>query len=130
MSILLVVFDFYVEQIAVVKLERLRTLRYGTFAMIGGLRLGSFLWTRSATMFNCNSASFGRNVEKIESEEHALSGGVVFAVVMFISATDLLSGPIKQPSGTFIGYSQDGVLLFNLTYQRSQSLLPFLRSSL
>jgi hypothetical protein len=45
-------------------------------------------------------------------------------------ATDLLLSPIKQRSGTFIGYNQEGVLLFNLTHQKSQSLLLILKASL
>ena len=49
---------------------------------------------------------------------------------MFAFATDLLLSPIKQRSGAFIGYSQEGVPLFNLTHQKSQSLLLILRSSL
>ncbi|CAF2554423.1 unnamed protein product [Rotaria sp. Silwood2] len=129
-SILLFVSDFYIEQIAVVKLERLRTFRYGTFTMIGGALIASFLWVKSATVINNNSVWLGGNVGKFQPEEHALSGGVVFSIVMFIFATDLLLSPIKQRSGAFIGYSQDGVPLFNLTHQRSQSLLFILRSSL
>ena len=66
----------------------------------------------------------------IQVEEHELSGGVVFAVVMFAFATDLLSNPIKQRSGAFIGYNQEGVPLFNLTHQKSQSLLLTLKASL
>jgi len=122
--------DFYVEQVSIVKLDRLRTFRYGTFIMIGGALIATFLWTKSATVTSNDSVWFARNVGQIESEEHALSGGVVFAIVMFIFATDLLSSPIQQRSGAFIGYSQDGAPVFNLTPQRSQSLLIILRSSL
>ncbi|CAF0817886.1 unnamed protein product [Rotaria sp. Silwood1] len=129
-SILLFVSDFYIEQIAVVKFERLGTFRYGTFTMIGGALIASFLWVKSATVINHNSAWLGGNIGKIVPEEHSLSGGVVFSIVMFIFATDLLLSPIKQRSGAFIGYSQDGVPLFNLTHQRSQSLLLIIRSSL
>ncbi len=49
---------------------------------------------------------------------------------MFAFATDLLLSPIKQRSGTFIGYNQEGVPLFNLTHQKSQSLLLTLKASL
>jgi zinc transporter 5/7 len=128
--ILLFVSDFYVEQVAVVKLDRLRTFRYGTFIMIGGALIATFFWTKSAAVTSNNSVWFVGNIGQIESEEHALSGGVVFAIVMFIFATDLLLSPIKQRSGAFIGYSQDGAPVFNLTQQRSQSLLLILRSSL
>ncbi len=121
--------DFYVEQVAVVKLDRLRTFRYGTYTMIGGAFLASVLWTKSAIVTSHSSVWFGRNIGQIELEEHALSGGVVFAIVMFVFATDLLSSPIQQRSGSFIGYSQDGMPVFNLTQQRSQSLLLILRSS-
>jgi hypothetical protein len=49
---------------------------------------------------------------------------------MFVFATDLLLSPIKQRSGTFIGYNQEGVPLFNLIHQKSQSLLLILKASL
>ncbi|CAF3400300.1 unnamed protein product [Rotaria socialis] len=129
-SILLFVSDFYTEQIAIAKLERLRTFRVSIFTMIGGALIASFLWTKSSTLISHNPVWFGRSTENTEPEEHALSGGVVFSVVMFIFATDLLSSPIKRQSGTFIGYGPDGLPLFNLTHQRSQSFVLILQSSL
>jgi zinc transporter 5/7 len=118
--------DFYVEQLAVVKLDRIRTFRYGTLTIIFTALIVSLLWVKTVTVAN-SSVWFGRT---IQIEEHELSGGVVFAVVMFAFATDLLSSPIKQRSGAFIGYNQEGAPLFNLTHQRSQSLLLILKSSL
>jgi zinc transporter 5/7 len=94
--------------------------------MIIGALVASVLWTKIAAV----SAWFMSHERSIQAEEHELSGGVVFAVVMFAFATDLLSSPIKQKSGAFIGYSQDGVPVFNLTHQKSQSVLLILRSSL
>ncbi len=49
---------------------------------------------------------------------------------MFAFATDLLLSPIKQRSWTFTGYNQEGVPLFNLTHQKSKSLLLTLKASL
>jgi len=49
---------------------------------------------------------------------------------MFVFATDLFLSPIKQRSGTFIGYNQEGVSLFNWTHEKSQSLLLILKASL
>ncbi|CAF1361971.1 unnamed protein product [Adineta steineri] len=125
-SIFIFVSDFYVEQIAIVKLDRIRTYRYGTLTMIFAGLIASLVWVKTAAVANSN-AWFGRT---INVEEHELSGGVVFAVVMFAFATDLLLSPLKQRSGAFIGYSQEGVPLFNLTHQKSQSLLLILKSSL
>ena len=125
-SVFLFILDFYVEQMAIVKLDRIRTFRYGTFTMIFSALILSLLWVKTATVVN-SGAWFGR---MIQVEEHELSGGVVFAVVMFAFATDLLSSPIKQRSGAFIGYSQEGVPLFNITQQKSQSLLLIIKSSL
>ncbi|CAF4161617.1 unnamed protein product [Adineta steineri] len=130
LSILIFVSDFYVEQVAVVKLERLRTFRYSTFIMIGSAIIASFLWTKSVTIAKDKSVSFTKNIIKNEFEEHALSGGVVFAIVMFVFATDLLSKPVQQRSGAFIGYSQDGMPVFNVTQQKPQSLLFIIRTSL
>jgi zinc transporter 5/7 len=98
--------------------------------MIGSALIATFLWTKSATVTSHTPVWFAGNIGQIEEEEHALSGGVVFAIVMFIFATDLLTSQIKQRSGAFIGYGQDGAPVFNLTHQRSQSLLLILRSSL
>jgi zinc transporter 5/7 len=98
--------------------------------MIGSALIATFLWMKSGTVANNNPVWFTGNIGEMEAEEHALSGGVVFAIVMFLFATDLLLSPIKQRSGAFIGYGQDGAPVFNLTHQRSQSLLLILRSSL
>jgi zinc transporter 5/7 len=118
--------DFYAEQLAIVKLERIRTFRYGTLTMIFSALIASLIWIKTATIAS-NHIWFGRT---IQVEEHELSGGVVFAVVMFAFATDLLLSPIKQRSGAFIGYNLEGVPLFNLTHQKSQSLVLILKSSL
>ena len=71
-SILLFVSDFYVEQVSIVKLERLRTFRYGTFVMIGSALIATFLWTKSGTVANNNPIWFTGNIGEIEPEEHAL----------------------------------------------------------
>lgn len=125
-SLFLFILDFYVEQLSIVKLDRIRTFRYGTLTMIFSSLILSFIWIKTATV-TYNNVWFGRT---IQVEEHELSGGVIFAVVMFGFATDLLSSPIKQRSGAFIGYNQEGVPLFNLTQQKSQSLMLLLKSSL
>ncbi|CAF1119640.1 unnamed protein product [Rotaria sp. Silwood1] len=125
-TIFLFILDFYVEQLAIIKLDRIRTFRYGTLTMIFSALIVSFIWVKTVRITS-NNIWFGRI---IQVEEHELSGGVIFAVVMFGFATDLLISPIKQRSGAFIGYNQEGVPLFNLTQQRSQSLLLILKSSL
>ncbi|CAF4212283.1 unnamed protein product, partial [Rotaria magnacalcarata] len=101
------------------KLDRTHTYRYGTLTIIFSALLVSFIWVKTASVTSSN-VWFGR---MIQVEEHELSGGVVFAVVMFAFATDLLLSPMRQRSGAFIGYNQEGVPLFNLTHQKSQSLL-------
>ena len=125
-AVFLFVLDFYVEQFAIVKLERVRTFRCGTFTMIFSALTLSILWIKTASS-SYSHIWFG---QMIQIGEHELSGGVIFATVMFAFATDLLSSPIKQRSGAFIGYNQEGVPLFNLTQQKSQSLLLILKSSL
>ena len=123
-SMILFVGDFYVEQISITKLDQIRTFRYGTLLMIGSALIATFLWTKTISVWFVGSNG------QIEEEEHALSGGVVFAIVMFSFATNLLSSPLKQRSGAFIGYNQDGAPVFNLTHQRSQSVLLIIQSSL
>lgn len=130
LSIFLFVSDFYAEQISIVKLERLRTFRYGTYIIIASALIVTLLWTNSATVTSENPAWFAGKISQGEPEEHALSGGVIFAIVMFVFATDLLASPIQQRSGAFIGYGQDGAPVFHLTNQKSQSLFLLLKSSL
>jgi zinc transporter 5/7 len=97
--------------------------------MIGGALIASFLWTNSVTVINDSSGWLRENIGGGE-EEHALSGGVVFAIVMFIFATDLLLSPTKQAFGGLIGYGPDGIPIFNTPQPKSQSLVFILRSSL
>lgn len=125
-SVFLFVLDFYVEQVSMVKLDRVRTCQYGTFTLIFGALFASLIWGKSTPSFDDKTIWFNSN----NAQEHELSGGVVFAVVMFAFATDLLSRPSRQRSGALIGYGQDGLPVFNQTHQRSQSLIFILKSSL
>lgn len=98
--------------------------------MIIGALLVSTLWLKTATNDAKNSQWFPRSSSSTQTKEHELSGGVVFAVVMFAFATDLLSSPVQQRSGAFIGYAQDGSPRFNIAHERSQSILLLIRTSL
>lgn len=129
-TVLMFVADFYVEQVATIKLDRLRTVRYSTWGMIGSALIVSLLWTQPKTMITDGSVRLIDKVRDIELGEHALSGGVVFAVLMFTFATDLLLTAAQQRSGIFIGYGHDGMPLLSVPPQRSQPWFFFLCSSL
>lgn len=129
-SILLFVTDFYIEQIAITKIGRIRAIRYGIFSMISAATVASYFWTISLAAIVHKLLWFAETTESVLPEEHALSGGVVFAIVMFIFATDLIAGTSRQNFASFVGYGQDGIPLFNLTQQKSQSLAIILRTSL
>ena len=124
-SLFIFVFDFYVEQTSIVKFDRVRTCYYGTLMMIIGGLITSIVW-----MKNEENSWLKPISPASKNEDHQLSGGVVFAVVMFSFATDLLSSPIKQRSGAFIGYAADGSRLYKFPQERSQSIMLLIRSSL
>ncbi|CAF0859794.1 unnamed protein product, partial [Didymodactylos carnosus] len=127
-SIFLFVFDFYSEQISLSKLDKPRTYRYSTYTMILGALIINVFWGGNISTSYINSIS---NEVYQQPSEHALSGGVVFAIVMLLFSTDLLSSPLKTHSGAFIGYSPQGTPLFNAAQRSSsQSLVTTLKLGL
>uniref|UniRef100_A0A4W4F828 Zinc transporter n=1 Tax=Electrophorus electricus TaxID=8005 RepID=A0A4W4F828_ELEEL len=129
------VLDFYVESICTAKLEALRCARYGSACLfLSGLLLANF-WTHPLTDQLRAMSKSGQQA----STEHVLSGGVLVSAYffpLFRSAADsILSSPSeKGQKGTLVGYSPEGMPLYNLMgdalQHSSQSLPRFIKDSL
>ncbi|XP_074851581.1 proton-coupled zinc antiporter SLC30A5 isoform X2 [Carettochelys insculpta] len=126
-----VILDFYVDSICSVKMEASKCARYGSlFILISALLFGSF-WTHPIT-------DHLRTVNKPahhEITEHVLSGGVVVSAIFFILSANVLSSPSRKgQKGTLIGYSPEGIPLYNFMgdalQHSSQSLPRFIKESL
>uniref|UniRef100_A0A4W4F9K6 Zinc transporter n=1 Tax=Electrophorus electricus TaxID=8005 RepID=A0A4W4F9K6_ELEEL len=125
------VLDFYVESICTAKLEALRCARYGSACLfLSGLLLANF-WTHPLTDQLRAMSKSGQQA----STEHVLSGGVLVSACFFVMADSILSSPSeKGQKGTLVGYSPEGMPLYNLMgdalQHSSQSLPRFIKDSL
>ncbi|XP_062597786.1 proton-coupled zinc antiporter SLC30A5-like isoform X2 [Saccostrea cucullata] len=102
--------DFYIEAVASNHLQGPRTAVYGTYAIfISALLLG--------VTWNHPMVSWITTVTKeIITEDHVLSGGVVFSLMTFILATNMLGWPSRgSKTGSFIGYSTTGQPLYSFS---------------
>ncbi|XP_066514784.1 proton-coupled zinc antiporter SLC30A5 [Hoplias malabaricus] len=125
------ILDFYVESICTAKLEAPRCARYGSiFLFLSGLLLANF-WTHPLTDQLRAMSKPGQQA----STEHVLSGGVLVSACFFIMSDSILSSPSKKgQKGTLVGYSPEGIPLYNLMgdalQHSSQSLPRFIKDSL
>ncbi|XP_012871276.1 PREDICTED: zinc transporter 5 [Dipodomys ordii] len=125
------ILDFYVDSICLVKIEVSKYACYGSFPIfISALLFGNF-WTHPIT----DQLRAINKPAHEESTEHVLSGGVVVSAVFFILSANILSSPSKRgQKGTFIGYSPEGTPLYNFmgdAFQHSSQSIPrFIKESL
>uniref|UniRef100_A0A8C8RYC5 Zinc transporter n=1 Tax=Pelusios castaneus TaxID=367368 RepID=A0A8C8RYC5_9SAUR len=126
-----VILDFYVESICSVKMEASKCARYGSLLiLISALLFGSF-WTHPIT----DQLRAANKPAHHEITEHVLSGGVVVSAIFFILSANILSSPSRKgQKGTLIGYSPEGIPLYNFMgdalQHSSQSLPRFIKDSL
>uniref|UniRef100_A0A8C3S8W3 Zinc transporter n=1 Tax=Chelydra serpentina TaxID=8475 RepID=A0A8C3S8W3_CHESE len=126
-----VILDFYVESICSVKMEASKCARYGSLLiLISALLFGSF-WTHPIT----DQLRAMNKPAHHEITEHVLSGGVVVSAIFFILSANILSSPSRKgQKGTLIGYSPEGIPLYNVMgdalQHSSQSLPRFIKESL
>uniref|UniRef100_A0A8C0JA88 Zinc transporter n=1 Tax=Chelonoidis abingdonii TaxID=106734 RepID=A0A8C0JA88_CHEAB len=126
-----VILDFYVESICSVKIEASKCARYGSLLiLISALLFGSF-WTHPIT----DQLRAMNKPAHHEITEHVLSGGVVVSAIFFILSANILSSPSRKgQKGTLIGYSPEGIPLYNFMgdalQHSSQSLPRFIKESL
>ena len=80
MVLLVSIADFYIEAICVAKLEVARTARLATIVIIASGLFLSSTWNHPFVSYITSII----HVQEIAVEEHMMSGGLVFAVFMFI----------------------------------------------
>ena len=74
------VLDYYAEAVCVARLEAFRAYRYGAMAVfVAGLFLSS-VWTHPFVE-NITALS---NLKVVTAEDHVLSGGVIFSLVLML----------------------------------------------
>ncbi|XP_034296932.1 proton-coupled zinc antiporter SLC30A5 [Pantherophis guttatus] len=126
-----IILDFYVESMCFVKMEASKCARYGSFLIfISALIFGNF-WTHPIT----NQLRAMNKPAHQETTEHVISGGVVVSAIFFILSANILSSPTRKgQKGTLIGYSPEGIPLYNFMgdalQHSSQSLPRFIKESL
>lgn len=127
-AIFVFVIDYYVENLSIQKLETHRCARISMFTTVFvALVIGAF-WKNSYQSFTDSSKNL------VITEDHQMSGGVVFSVVLFLFATQILTEPSRTTRGSFIGYSPAGMPLYNLSgdafHRTSSSLLLIAKNGL
>ncbi|KAG8131034.1 putative Zinc transporter 5-like protein [Naja naja] len=126
-----IILDFYVESMCCVKMEASKCARYGSFLIfISALIFGNF-WTHPIT----NHLRAMNKPAHQETTEHVISGGVIVSAIFFILSANILSSPSRKgQKGTLIGYSPEGIPLYNFMgdalQHSSQSLPRFIKESL
>ncbi|XP_049518384.1 zinc transporter 5-like isoform X1 [Dermacentor silvarum] len=122
------VLDYYVESVCTLRLDSYITARLGSLTVFTAALLLAFSWgTNSHT---------GHSWTGLTSGQHSLSGGLIFAWIMFVLATLILSSPdMKGTKGTLVGYSSDGDPLYHFNGDAfhmgpGYSMLSVLRSGL
>ncbi|XP_018424818.1 PREDICTED: zinc transporter 5 [Nanorana parkeri] len=126
-----VILDFYVESICLVKMEVSKCARYGYFLIvISALLLGNF-WTHPIT----DQLRAMNKPAHQPSTEHVLSGGVVVSSIFFLLSANILSSASRKgQKGTLVGYSPEGTPLYTFMgdalHSTSPSMPRFIKDSL
>ncbi|KAL8577189.1 hypothetical protein ACOMHN_047957 [Nucella lapillus] len=124
------VIDYYIESVAINHLHGPRTALYSAVAMFGGAVLLSYTWNHPYMA----RVSTLHKLKDVITEDHVLSWGVVFSVLIFILATHMLVSTGRPSKGSFIGYSPTGIPLYSFPgdalMQTSHSLMAVLKGGL
>lgn len=122
------VIDFYIEAVVVNHLQPPKTAVYGAYAIFLSALFLALTW-------NHPLVSKITTIKEIISNDHVLSGGVVFSLAVFMLATNMLAWPSKgTKGGSFIGYSATGLPLYSFTgdaiSKTSHSIVTILKNGL
>lgn len=124
------VIDYYIEHVAVNHLQGVRVALYSAAAMFGGSLLLSYTWNHPYIA----RATTLHKLEDVITEDHVLSGGVIFSVLVFMLATRMLLSAGRAAKGSFIGYSPTGIPLYSFSsdalHRTSHSLMMVLKGGL
>lgn len=103
------VIDFYIEAVVINHLQPPKTAVYGAYAIFFSALFLALTW-------NHPLVSKITTIKEIITEDHVLSGGVIFSLAVFLLATNMLAWPSKgTKGGSFIGYSPSGLPLYSFT---------------
>ncbi|VDH98753.1 solute carrier family 30 (zinc transporter), member 5/7 [Mytilus galloprovincialis] len=103
------VIDFYIEAVVINHLQPPKTAVYGAYAIFLSALFFALTW-------NHPLVSKITTIKEIITNDHVLSGGVVFSLAVFMLATNMLAWPSKgTKGGSFIGYSATGLPLYSFT---------------
>ncbi|CAG2187915.1 MSC2 [Mytilus edulis] len=103
------VIDFYIEAVVINHLQPPKTAVYGAYAIFLSALFLALTW-------NHPLVSKITTIKEIITNDHVLSGGVVFSLAVFMLATNMLAWPSKgTKGGSFIGYSATGLPLYSFT---------------
>ncbi|XP_052101161.1 zinc transporter 5-like [Mytilus californianus] len=122
------VIDFYIEAVVINHLQPPKTAVYGAYAIFLSALFLALTW-------NHPLVSKITTIKEIISNDHVLSGGVVFSLAVFMLATNMLAWPSKgTKGGSFIGYSATGLPLYSFTgdaiSKTSHSVITILKNGL
>ncbi|XP_064619343.1 proton-coupled zinc antiporter SLC30A5-like isoform X2 [Lineus longissimus] len=108
-TLVIFVLDYYIEAVATNRLEAVNVAKYGSISIfVSGLILSLF-WSEAYKA----KVTIHHHIQEIIAEEHALSGGVIFSIILIIFATTILTSPSRGSRGSFIGYSSSGQPLYS-----------------
>ncbi|PVD20114.1 hypothetical protein C0Q70_20608 [Pomacea canaliculata] len=124
------IIDYYIENVAISHLQGARVAFYSSVAMFGGAIFFSYTWNHPYV----TKATTLHKIKDIVTEDHVLSGGVIFSVLIFILAARMLLSAGRAAKGSFIGYSPAGIPLYSFSsdafHKTSHSLMLVLRNGL
>ncbi|XP_076443611.1 proton-coupled zinc antiporter SLC30A5-like [Babylonia areolata] len=124
------IIDYYIESVAVNHLQGPRVALYSAAAMFGGAVLLSYTWNHPYMA----RVSTLHKLKDVITEDHVLSWGVIFSVLVFILATRMLVSTGRPSKGSFIGYSPTGIPLYSFPgdalMQTSHSIMAVLKGGL
>ncbi|XP_048255901.1 zinc transporter 5-like [Haliotis rufescens] len=122
--------DFYIEAVSINHLQPQKTALYGVAAISLGALFLSSTWNHPYMA----QITTMHKLREVITEDHVLSGGVVFSLMALILGTWLLVSPSRSAKGSFIGYSPSGLPLYSFAgeafHRTSQSAFIILKNGL
>ncbi|XP_059155372.1 proton-coupled zinc antiporter SLC30A5-like isoform X2 [Physella acuta] len=124
------VFDFYIESLASSHLQPIKAVFLAPAAMFSAAIVLSLTWTHPYI----TRVTTLHKLDDIITEDHVLSGGVIFSVFAFLLATRMVMARGRAAKGSFIGYNPAGLPLYSISSEAlqktSQSIISVLKSGL
>ncbi|XP_067935108.1 proton-coupled zinc antiporter SLC30A5-like [Watersipora subatra] len=120
--------DYYVEAVASNKLEPMQVAKTGSLTIFAAGLLLSLVWSHPFVEALTTLTKY----KEMITEDHLLSGGVIFSIILMIIATTTLTSSNKQSRGSIVGYSSAGQPLYSFpeehTHKSGHSTFSVIRS--